>query len=459
MQITFCWAAKIVSWSCYLLETNTTKFLVDCWMFQWVKDITRLNYEPFKFDPKSIDFMLLTHAHIDHCGLIPKLHKEWFEGKIYATSATIDLVEILLEDSAKIQEQTTEEENKRRKRNWLPARKPLFTLEDAQSCMALFSPIDYWTMISLTDAITARYQDAGHIIWSASIEVFVTEWTTTKKLVFSGDIGQWDTPIVRDPTLIQEADYVFMESTYGDRLHEEWAGKEDLLLQYALETYKKWGKLLIPTFAVERAQELLYYFNKLIIKKAFPQEKIFLDSPLAEKATTIFKEHTECYDTDALENYTTPFDPEYLECSVSVQDSQRLNSYKEPCAILAGNGMCTAGRITHHLKHWLWDKRNTLVFVWYQAEWTLGRVILEWAKRVRMMWVEVDVNADIKKINGFSGHADANQLLKRAKWFTTISKKLFIVHGEWKAQETLQKSLNDLWIVTYIPSLGECIEL
>lgn len=459
MKLTFCWAAKIVTGSCYLIETDEAKFLVDCGMFQWPKEVMRLNYEPFLFDPKEIDFVLLTHAHIDHCGLIPKLYKQGFEGKIYATSATVDVCDIILEDSATIQERNIEEENKRRKQNHQEPRFPMYTVEDAKKCMKLFNRIEYRKTIQLTDTIEARFQDAGHILWSASIELFVTEWNRKKKLVFSWDIGQRNTPIVQDPTLIADADYLFMESTYGDRKHEDTAGKKELLTKYTQETYKKWGKLLIPSFSVERTQELLYFFNIIIKEWDFPREKIFLDSPLSIKATEIFKKHTEVFDEEATHKYTNPFDFPELECTENIEDSIKLNRYNDPCIIIAGNGMCTAGRITHHLKHWLWNPKNTLLFVGYQADGTLGRHILDGEKNVWMMGETLNIHARIEKINGFSGHADTDQLMRRAKWFTKAPEKTFIIHGEWTAQTTLKSKLEEIGFLCEIPSLKDQIEL
>ena len=459
MKLTFCWAAKIVTWSCYFIETGTTKFLVDCGMFQWPKEVTRLNYEPFFFDPKEIEFVLLTHAHIDHCGMIPKLYKQWFTGKIYATSATIDLTNILLEDSAEIQEKNIEDENRRRARNHQELRVPMYTLDDAKACKKFFSPIEYTKTFTLNENIEARFHDAGHILWSANIELFVTEWTKKTKVVFSWDIGQRGTPIVQDPTLITDADYLLIESTYGDKKHEDTAGKEELLIKYTTETFKKWGKLLIPSFSVERTQELLYFYNIIIKEWKFPAEKIFLDSPLSIKATEIFKKHTEVFDEEALHKYPHPFDFPELECMESVEDSIKLNTYKDPCIIIAGNGMCTAGRITHHLRHGLRDKKNTLLFVGYQADGTLGRYILEWEKKVRMMGMEVDVNAEIEKINWFSGHADGDQLLRWAKGFTKAPKKTFIVHGEGNAQTALKSKLEEIGFTCEIPSIKDQVEL
>lgn len=459
MKITLCGAGKIVPGSCYLVEVSNTKFLVDCGMFQWPREIIKKNYDPFTFIPAEIDFVLLTHAHIDHSGLLPKLRLNGFRGPIYTTSATRDFVDILLQDSAKIQAENAEQENRRRQRTWKPPRQPLYSPLDAEKTMELFSLIEYKTFHQINESITVRYQDAGHILGSASIELFITEGEKKTKVVFSGDIGQWNTPIVQDPTLIEEADYVFMESTYGDRLHEDVQNKEELLLQYVTDTYKKGGRLLIPSFAVERTQELLYFFNKMIIAGKFPQERIFLDSPLAIKATELFKKHKECYDKEAIKEYTSPFTPQYLECLDSAEDSQRINKYDKPCIVIAGNGMCTAGRILHHLKHWLWDKKNTLLFVGYQAEWTLGRTILEWEKRVRVLDQDIVVKADIGKISSFSGHADANQLIQWAQGFKVKPKKVFITHGEWSAQTTLQSNLAKIGLESYIPSMGETIEL
>lgn len=459
MKLTFCGAAKIVTGSCYLIETDASKFLVDCGMFQWPKEVGKLNYEPFLFNPKEIDFVLLTHGHIDHCGLIPKLYKQGFTGKIYATSATVDICDIILEDSATIQERNIEDENRRRARNHQEPRVPMYTVDDAKACMKLFNRIEYRKIYKITDTIEARRQDAGHILWSASIELFVTEWNIKKKLVFSWDVGQRDTPIVQDPTLITDADYLFMESTYGDRKHEDTAGKKELLIKYIDETYNKWGKLLIPSFSVERTQELLYFFNIIIQEKKFPAEKIFLDSPLSIKATEVFKKHTEVFDEEALHKYPHAFEFPQLECTQSVEDSTKLNTYSDPCIIIAGNGMCTAGRITHHLFHGLGNKNNTVLFVGYQADGTLGKYILQWEKKVRMMGKTVDVHAEIKKIEWFSGHADSDQLLRWAKGFTKAPKKTFIIHGEWTAQTTLKWKLEEIGFTCTIPGLKDQVEL
>jgi len=455
MQIRFCGAAKIVTGSCYLIKTGKTQFLVDCGMFQGTKDITRINYEPFCFNPKEISYVFLTHAHIDHSGLIPKLKKEGFKGTIFATPATVDLCRIMLEDSANIQMTETEMENKRRLREGLPPRKPLYTIDDARNSFTLFKKLDYDELTKITDNVSVRYRDAGHIIGSAIIEVFVKENGKDKKIVFSGDLGQWNVPIIKDPTFIEDADYLLVESTYGDRSHEDISIRDDLLLKYAVDTFKKGGKLLIPSFAIERTQELLYSFNKLIKAKKFPDEKIFLDSPLAIKATEIFKRHKECFDEEALNEYGDPFDFKNLVYTSKAKDSMGINDYKKPCVVIAGSGMCTAGRIRHHLKHGLWDPKNTVLFVGYQAEGTLGRVILEGAEKVRMMGIQVAVKADIEKINSFSAHADYRDILKWVAGFKEKPAKIFIIHGEESAAKSLKMKLEEKGFDCYIPSMRE----
>ncbi|MBT3395269.1 MBL fold metallo-hydrolase [archaeon] len=455
MKIKFCGAAKIVTGSCYHITTNNKQILVDCGMFQGRKEITKLNYEPFKFNPKKIDYVFLTHAHIDHSGLLPKLKKEGFKGKVFATTATKDLCKIMLEDSANLQVREISYENRRRRRNGLPEREPLYQVKDAKSIMSSFGKILYNKTYRITEGIKVRYRDAGHIIGSAIIELYITEKNKEKKIVFSGDLGQWDAPIIRDPTIIETADYVLIESTYGDRLHEDIGIRDDLLLKYVKETYKKGGKLLIPSFAIERTQELLYAFNKLIKDGKLPNEKIFLDSPLAIKATEIFKKHKEMYDAETLRKYKDPFNFKNLKYTLATEESMKLNKLKGPHIIIAGSGMCTGGRIRHHFKHGIWDPKNTVLFVGYQAEGTLGRHIIEGEKKIRMMGIEVAVKADIKKINSFSAHADANELIKWVLGFKKKPKKIFIVHGEEKSTIAIKSKLDKEGFETYIPELGE----
>ncbi|MBD3249033.1 MBL fold metallo-hydrolase [Candidatus Woesearchaeota archaeon] len=456
MKITFCGAAGIVTGSCYLIETGKQKILVDCGMFQGPKEITRLNYKPFLFNPKEISHVFLTHAHIDHSGLIPKLVKKGFRGKVHTTSATKDLCSIMLEDSAYIQEKDTEHENRRRKKKGLAPREPLYDQKDAKKAMSHFRKIRYDEEVKFGD-IKVRYRDAGHIIGSAIIEMFIHEDGKETKIVFSGDLGQWDVPIIKDPTMIDDADYILLESTYGDRLHKERGIRDNILLEYAKKTFNKGGKLLIPSFAIERTQELLYAFNKLIKEGTFPEEKIFLDSPLAIKATQIFKRHKDYFDKEALTDYKDPFSFPNLEYTLKTRESKNLNGYKKPCVIIAGSGMCTGGRIRHHIKHHIEDPKTTLLFVGYQAKGTLGRILLEGAKKAKMMGKVLDVNAEIGKINAFSAHADYKELIKWAKGFNKKPKKIFIVHGEEKSSIALRSKLKTF--NCHVPQIGETVEL
>jgi len=458
MKLTFCGAAKIVTGSCYLLESGNTKALVDCGMFQGTKEITRHNYEPFRFDPPAISHVFLTHAHIDHSGLIPKLVAEGFRGKILATSATIDLCRIMLQDSAEVQKVESEEENKRREHDGLRPRQPLYTTQEVAVAMPLFEKVEYGRLYSMGPNLQVRFVDAGHIIGSSSIEVYYTEGRETKKVVFSGDIGQWDVPIIHDPTLIDEADYVVMESTYGDRLHEDLQRRDDQLLEVVKEAYRKRGKLLIPSFAVERTQELLYAFHKLFHANRMPDEKVFLDSPLAIKATDVFAEHREFYDREAYK-FEDPFSFPNLVYTSSVEESKQLNTYDRPCVIIAGNGMATGGRIRHHFRHGLADPRNTVLFVGYQAEGTTGREILEGAKKVRMMGLSIDVRADIKRIDSFSAHADYEELLKWINGFKKKPEKVFLCHGEEGSAEAFAKKLKKQNFKAHIPNIGESAEI
>jgi metallo-beta-lactamase family protein len=458
MKITFCGAARIVTGSCYLIETGKDKILVDCGMFQGTKEITRLNYEPFRFDPKTISYLLLTHAHIDHCGLIPKLVKEGFRGKIFATSATIDLCRIMLEDSAVVQQTQTEEENKIRVRQGLEPRYPLYGVEEALASFKHFSAVEYDRTYSMGKNVQARYLDAGHIIGSSSIEVNVTENSETKKTIFSGDLGQWDAPIVHDPTIVDDTDYLVIESTYGNRLHDDIAEREEQLLSYVREAYKKRGKLIIPSFAVERTQELLFSFNKLFRSGDMPNEKVFLDSPLAIKATEIFTRHREGFDNEALK-YKDPFGFKNLVYTNSTEESKQINEYRGPCIIIAGNGMATGGRVRHHFKHGLWDPKNTILFVGYQAEGTLGREIVDGAKMVRMMGMTIAVKADIRTMNSYSAHADMDGLLKWVRGMKRKPKKIFLVHGEPDSIEGFRVKLKKEGYKTDVPKLGETIVL
>ena len=458
MKVTVNGAAKIVTGSNYLIEVGKEKILVDCGMFQGEKEITAYNYDPFNFDPKKISYVLLTHAHIDHSGLLPKLYGEGFRGKIFATTATRDLCRIMLEDSANLQMSETESENKRRQREGMEMRYPLYGMDEVNGVMPLFQTIEYGRTYSITRNIQARFLNAGHIIGASIIELYVTENRETKKIVFSGDLGQWDSPLLEDPTLVDEADYVFLESTYGNRLHDPVSSRDEEILGYVKEAYKKKGKLMIPTFAVERTQEIIYSFNKLDKQKKFPDEQVFLDSPLAIKAIEVFDKHHEFFRDSAFQ-YGNPFRFRKLVLSESVEDSKGLNEYGKPAIIMAGNGMCTGGRIRHHLKHGLWDPKNTLLFVGFQADGTLGKKILDGAETVKMMGMTIAVKADIREMNSYSAHSDYNGLMKWMNSFKQKPRYVFVVHGEPEACEEMKKRLKKTGFKALIPNLGEAIDL
>jgi metallo-beta-lactamase family protein len=458
MQITSHGAAQVVTGSCHRVETEEFSFLIDCGMFQGGKELARRNYRAFDFDPKDLDFMILTHGHIDHCGLIPKLVKKGFSGKIYASQATADLIPIMLRDAAFIQEKDTEHENKRRIRKGLPPRDPLYTLEDAEKVIPLISPLEYRKSLSLGDSLEFILQDAGHVIGSAIVELLIKEKGKLKKIVFSGDLGQNNVPIIEDPTLIEKADYIFIESTYGDRLHDTRLPRDKQLMDVIKTTIGRGGKVFIPSFALERTQELLYTLSELQTNNPdFPKVPIYLDSPLAIKITEVFKNHPELYDTQAKARKDKPFSFPYLKCTPETEDSKDISKSDEPSIVIAGSGMCTAGRIRHHIRHGIENPRNTVLFVGYQAPGSLGRVLLDGAGEIRMMGRVFDVKAEIQRIGSFSAHADQKGLTQWLQAFNPKPIKVFLVHGEEECIGNFSKHLKTLGFSTGIPKENEPI--
>lgn len=466
MNITFLGAAKTVTGSCYLVETKDTKFLIDCGMFQGRANEIILNPEPFPFDPEKLDFMLLSHAHIDHSGRIPKLYMDGFKGNIYATKATMQLCGIMLPDSGHIQEFENEWLNRKRQRAGKPPAKPLYTVKEATDCLKLFKGVVYDEVINITKDIRVRFNDAGHVLGSAILEIWVTENNQATKLVFSGDLGNKGMPILRDPTIIYEADYLIIESTYGNKLHSIRKGSENVekLLNIVAETVSRGGNVVIPSFAVGRTQEIIYDLNKYMdefeqrvdILKNIP---VYVDSPLAVSATQIFRENLDCFDDEAkqyIANGDNPLDFPNLNFTQSPVESKKLNERKESTIIISASGMCDAGRIKHHLKHNLWRKESTILFVGYQAEGTLGRRILEGASKVKLFGEEISVNARIEAIDGFSGHADMAGLLSWIGSFGKKPKKVFIVHGEKDVMAEFAQSITDEFgLKCIIPGRGD----
>jgi metallo-beta-lactamase family protein len=461
MQIKLHGAAKVVTGSCYSITVGQEKILVDCGMFQGSKELEKLNYEPPSFDPSIYKFLLLTHAHLDHCGRIPKLVKYGFKGEIFATSATKDLARVVMMDSARIAFHDTEWENKRRLKKGLPVREPIYTEKDVKTAMKFFKTVSYNKPVKVTNNITATFHDAGHILGASSItiEVFDKE---KKTIVFSGDMGQVNTPIVHDPEVIRKADYLFLESTYGDRLHPPMSERKNKFLKIILETYKRGGKLLIPSFAIERAQELIFNLNEFVENGLMPQMPVFLDSPMAIESTEVFKKHPEFYDKrmrQLLDAGDDPFNFPGFKYTKSVDESKSINNVQGPCIIIAGSGMCTAGRIKHHIKNHIDDPKNAILFVGYQAYGTLGYWIKSGSKKIRLLGERVYVRAKVNSIDSFSAHADYNGLLNWIKFFKPKPKRIFLTHGELKSAQSLSKKIERLGIKTYIPDMKESIPL
>ena len=463
MRLEFLGAARTVTGSCFLLETEDCKFLVDCGLFQGARRIRELNYEEFPFAPAEIEFVLLTHAHVDHCGLLPKLTAGGFTGKIYATKATCELVSIMLPDSAHIQESDAEILSRKGRRRGEEPLVPVYTVEDAYEAVKHLSPVSYNEPFDALPNVSVEYQEAGHILGSATLTVNVSEGEKTTRLVFSGDLGQPDQPIIRNPAYVDGADFLVVESTYGDSAHQFY-DRETALLEAVNDTMDRGGNLVIPAFAVGRTQTLLYYFYRLYRAGRLDADiPIILDSPLAIAATRVFMENVKDFDDDAiamLEEGKIPKFPQLRICATAAE-SRSLNSDESSAVIISASGMADAGRVLHHLKHNLWRPESTVLFVGYQAEGSLGRRLTDGIKRVRIMGEEVVVKAKIQTLDGFSAHADANQIIE---WTSHITKpqpaKVFIVHGETLPAESLKDLMDKkLSLEAYIPFRGDAVKI
>lgn len=437
----FIGAAHEVTGSCHLLEVGGVHILIDCGMEQGPDIYTK---QEIPIPIHDIQYVLLTHAHIDHSGLIPLLVKQGFKGEIITTFATNDLCNVMLRDSAHIQEFEAEWKNRKAKRSGGPLIEPIYTTADAMNALYLFSPCNYGERINIAEGIEIRFNDVGHLLGSASIEVWATEKVkttgkeVTKKIVFSGDVGNFDQPILRNPTLIEEGDYLVIESTYGDRLHGD--ERPDYTAEFTKilrETFTLGGNVVIPSFAVGRTQEFLYLIRGIKEAKLlpeFPEFEVYVDSPLAIEATTVFNKNGKgCFDEEAtalLDEGVNPLLFKGLHLSTTSDESKAINFNKNPKVILSASGMCEAGRIRHHLKHNLWRENSTILFVGYQAQGTMGRKLLEGVKEVKLFGETVEVKARIESLKGVSGHADQNGLLEFISGFKTPLERVFVVHGE-----------------------------
>jgi metallo-beta-lactamase family protein len=462
MRLTFLGAAGMVTGSCFLLEAGGLHLLIDCGMFQGKEE--ELNFEPFGFNPAALDGVILTHAHIDHSGRLPLLRKHGFRGPIYTHPATADLARIMLQDSAYIQVMEAERQNRKAKRAGRNLVEPLYTQDDARAVASQFKSIAYGKWVNLGDQLQVRLHDAGHILGAAMLEMRVIESDGKQtKILFSGDIGQPNRPILRDPSLLNEADYLILESTYGNRVHQPRQSTRDALAEVVRTTIAKGGNLVIPAFAVGRTQEILYEMNALVESGCLPRGlKVVLDSPLAIAATEITGNHQDIYNEIALQRIRSGddlFSFPGLVLSHTAEDSKALNLAKHPMVIVAASGMCEAGRVVHHLKHNLWQSVSTVLFVGFQAEGTLGRRILDGAKRVRIHGEDVAVRARIESLQGLSAHADQAQLMAWASELRRPPRQTFLVHGEADGRAELARLLHEKGHNVSLPGLGQTIEL
>ncbi|OOG50089.1 MBL fold metallo-hydrolase [Rhodanobacter sp. C01] len=455
-------AAREVTGSCHLLRCGDRHVLIDCGLFQGGREQERANFEPFGFDPASIDVLLLTHAHLDHCGRIPKLIREGFHGRILATAATRDLARVVMLDAAGLQEEDARRAQRSGRRRDEAYSEPLYTLDDALHAMDYFAdPVAYDMDVPVIDGVRARFQDAGHILGSASILVTIEQGAQPLRILFSGDLGNPGRPILRNPVPAPEANYVVMETTYGDRPHRALPDSVDELYRAIQQTLARGGNVIIPTFALERAQEVLYYLHRGIQGGQVPAHTpVFMDSPMAISATEIFRRHAECFDDDFRKELeqSDPFAMPNLHFCRDTAESMAINHIESGAIILAGSGMCTGGRVLHHLKNNLWRQRSSVVFVGYAANGSLARRIVDGAKSVRIFHEEINVNAQIWTINGFSAHADQSALLD---WLgNTSRKRVLLVHGEYeRGMRAMETCLEKLGFACQIPQAQEAVVL
>jgi len=435
IRLKFLGAAQNVTGSRHLLEANDTSLLVDCGLYQ-ERQLRARNWEPFPIAADSIDAVLLTHAHLDHCGFLPKLVRDGFKGNIYCNAATAEIAKIILLDSAHLQEEDAQYKRRRHERE---GRKgpypevPLYTTADAEACFPLFSPVRYREAIQLGEGVEATFYDAGHILGSSIIRAKVRQDGQERIILFSGDIGRPDRPIVCDPTVFDRADYVLIESTYGDRVHKNTEDIKRLISKVINSTKKAGGNIIVPSFALERSQDVLYYINELLLENSISPLMVFLDSPMAAKITEVFQHHPELFDEEMAEfvnQHKSPFNLPGLKVVGSTEESKAINHIRGTVMVIAGSGMCTGGRIKHHLVNNITRPETTIMFVGYQAIGTLGRQIVDGARKVRILGQKYKVKAKVVRIHGFSAHADRDELLNWLRELEAAPRGVFVVHGE-----------------------------
>ncbi|WMJ82155.1 MBL fold metallo-hydrolase [Clostridium sp. MB40-C1] len=458
MKIEFYGAAKCVTGSCHILKINNKIVLLDCGLYQG-KDAKEKGNEEFNFDPKAIDYVILSHAHIDHSGRIPLLYKRGFRGEVLCTNGTRDLCNIMLPDSGYIQESEVEWKNRKRIRQGLKPIEPLYTSKIAEESIRLFRGVNYGEFVEVFDGLRVRFKDAGHLLGSAILELYVKEAQEEEvKIVYTGDLGNINKPIIRDPEYINYADYLIMETTYGDRVHGDidWAFKE--LINIIKITFERGGNVVIPSFSVGRTQEVLYALNKYVENNELKDITVFVDSPLATNATEIFEKWTEYFDEETKKFLYKGVDPlrfKGVKFTTSMQESIAINKTQKGAIIISASGMCEAGRIKHHLKHNLWRKESSIVFVGYQAEGTLGRAILDGEKKVKIFGETIAVNAKIYSLEGLSGHADRDGLINWVDKLMDKPKEILLVHGDEKSQNSFNELLKSKEYKSRIMDIGE----
>jgi len=460
-KLTFWGANKTVTGSRFHLELDSHSFLVDCGLFQGPKAHRLKNWDPFPVPPKSVDRLFLTHAHIDHSGYIPRFCRDGFQGQIHSTKATADLCEIMLRDSAHLQEEDAYWANKKGYSKHKPAL-PLYTKDDAENALSQFAPLYYGENLYIDEYIRVKFRDAGHILGSSFVDIKATRGDRRRKILFTGDFGRPDRPLLQDPVQVFDIDYLVIESTYGNRLHEQTSPYEELA-RVINETYKKHGALIIPSFAVGRTQTLLYVIRMLEEAGEIPELPVFLDSPMAIDATDIFRKHIAELNLSArLETRrgVKLFHPRHLRITPSRDESKAINKQNGPVIIISASGMATGGRILHHLEYRMNDEKNTILFIGYQAEGTRGRHLLEGAETIKIHGKKIPVRAGIENIFGFSGHADYQEINAWLMGFNRPPEEVFIVHGEGEASEAFAQNIRDQfgWNVT-VPDYGDQVEL
>ncbi len=446
IKLTFLGAAQSVTGSRCLVQFNNLRFLVDCGLYQ-EREFRRRNWEPFPIPPHTLDAVLLTHAHVDHCGLLPKLVREGFRGKIYCTDATSEIAKIILLDSAHLHEEDAEFKRKRHQREQRTGpfpEIPLYTVDDAKASFPLFAPVKYNETVHIGEGVKATFHDAGHVLGSAMIKVALSQGGEHRTIVFSGDVGRWNKPILHDPSVFNEIDYILVESTYGDRVHEDAPDISDSLAAIVNSTWRAGGNIIVPSFALQRSQEILYHLNELLIEDRIPHLMVFLDSPMAVSITEVFKRHSELFDKEMswlVRHNRSPFEFPGLKMIQTVDESKAINHISGTVMVIAGSGMCTGGRIKHHLVTNITRRKSTILFVGYQAIGTLGRQIVDGAKEARILGQHYPVRARIAQIHGFSSHADRDELFRWLSGLKGAPRRVFVVHGEPKAANNFSEFL------------------